>query len=61
MGKHIWGYWDCDCGCKHIRGDKTDCPGCGRPRNENTKFYNYGGKCRYFDQGSYAEKNNAAD
>lgn len=39
MSRHIWGYWDCDCGRKHIRGDKTDCPGCGRPRNENTEFY----------------------
>lgn len=40
MGKHVWGYWDCDtCGSKHIRGDKRDCPNCGTPRTAETKFY----------------------
>lgn len=39
MPKHIWGYWDCKCGRTHIRGDITECPGCGLPRLADTKFY----------------------
>lgn len=39
MSKHIWGYWDCQCGHTHIRGDVTECPGCGSPRLADTKFY----------------------
>lgn len=58
MGKHIWGYWDCDCGRKHIRGDKTDCPGCGRPRNENTKFYVDSNSIAYVED---TDKNNDPD
>lgn len=49
MGKHVWGYWDCSCGRKHIRGDKTTCPGCGHPRDEHTKFYMNSSKKEYVD------------
>lgn len=38
--RKIYGYWDCPyCDSKGIRGDKRECPGCGRPRSETTKFY----------------------
>ncbi|MDO4475785.1 MAG: zinc finger Ran-binding domain-containing protein [Lachnospiraceae bacterium] len=38
--KIVEGYWDCPfCGNKGISGLKRDCPDCGRPRGENTKFY----------------------
>lgn len=49
MSKHVWGYWDCDCGRSHIRGDKTDCPGCGRPRNSDTVFYMDADNVEYVD------------
>ncbi|MBO5435908.1 hypothetical protein J6A31_08950 [bacterium] len=40
MGKHIWGYWDCEyCGHKKHRADKEECPNCGSPRSKDTKFY----------------------
>lgn len=40
MGKHVWGYWDCDyCGSKQIRGDNTECPHCGHARDQTVKFY----------------------
>lgn len=40
MGRLVYGYWDCSqCGSKGIRGDKRECPNCGRPRSEDTKFY----------------------
>ena len=45
MSKHIWGYWDCQCGHTHIRGDVTECPGCGSPRLADTKFL-----CGYIGQ-----------
>ncbi len=38
--RKIFGYWDCPyCNSKGIRGDKRECPNCGRPRGETTKFY----------------------
>ena len=40
MGRLLYGYWDCAyCGRTAIRGDKRECPGCGKPRDEHTKFY----------------------
>ena len=40
MGKKVYGYWDCPfCSTSGIRGDNRECPNCGRPRGENTKFY----------------------
>ncbi len=40
MGRLLYGYWDCSyCGRTAIRGDKRECPGCGKPRDEHTKFY----------------------
>ena len=40
MGRLLYGYWDCQyCGRTAIRGDKRECPGCGKPRDEHTKFY----------------------
>lgn len=36
----IEGYWDCPyCGNKAIRGRYQTCPGCGKTRSSNTKFY----------------------
>ena len=38
--KIIEGYWDCSfCGSTGISGLKRECPGCGKPRGENVKFY----------------------
>ncbi len=38
--RKIYGYWDCSyCNSKGIRGDNRECPGCGRPRDDSTKFY----------------------
>ena len=40
MGKIVMGYWDCGyCDGKRIPGSLRDCPNCGRPRLEGTKFY----------------------
>ncbi len=40
MGRLLYGYWDCQyCGKTAIRGDIRECPGCGKPRDEHTKFY----------------------
>lgn len=40
MGKLIEGLWDCSyCGTKRNRGSIRECPNCGHPRDENTKFY----------------------
>lgn len=40
MGRIIMGYWDCkQCDTKHIAGSDRECPNCGRPRPESTKFY----------------------
>ena len=40
MGKIVVGRWDCSyCGTKGIRGNKRECPNCGRPRGEDVKFY----------------------
>ena len=40
MGRLIEGLWDCShCGTTGIGGSKRECPGCGKPRDENTVFY----------------------
>lgn len=40
MGKIFMGYWDCSyCGNKHIHGNKRECPGCGKPRGDDVRFY----------------------
>ena len=40
MGRLVVGYWDCDsCDTKGISGTIRDCPNCGKPRDDNTKFY----------------------
>ena len=34
------GYWDCPyCSTKGVGGLERECPNCGRPRGEDTKFY----------------------
>ena len=39
----IEGYWDCPyCGNKAIRGGMQSCPGCGKTRAADTKFYMLG-------------------
>ncbi len=39
-GRLIKGYWDCKyCDTMKIGGDKTSCPNCGKPRDEDTRFY----------------------
>lgn len=39
----IEGYWDCPyCGSKAIRGGMQACPGCGKTRAADTKFYMLG-------------------
>ena len=38
--KLIMGYWDCPfCDTKGIEGIKRECPNCGKPRGEDTRFY----------------------
>lgn len=40
MGRLIEGSWDCPyCGTKAIGGSIRECPNCGRPRDDETKFY----------------------
>lgn len=40
MGRLIEGLWDCNyCNTKGNRGSVRDCPNCGRPRDEDIKFY----------------------
>lgn len=40
VSKIIRGYWDCSsCDTKGIRGDVRNCPGCGKPRGDDVKFY----------------------
>ena len=40
MAKLIEGRWDCtSCGKKMIQGRYTHCPGCGKGRGEDVKFY----------------------
>lgn len=40
MGKLIEGLWDCPyCNTKAIRGSIRECPNCGKPRDEDTRFY----------------------
>ncbi len=40
MGEKIEAYWDCPyCGSKANLGRYRNCPNCGRPRGESTKFY----------------------
>lgn len=40
MGKLIEGRWDCpSCGAKGIKASSKNCPHCGNPQDENTKFY----------------------
>ena len=40
MGKLIEGLWDCQyCNTKAIRGSLRECPNCGKPRDEDTRFY----------------------
>lgn len=40
MGRLIEGLWDCPyCGTKAIGGSNRECPNCGRPRDDETKFY----------------------
>ena len=40
MGRLIEGLWDCPyCSAKGIGGSKRECPNCGKPRGEETRFY----------------------
>lgn len=40
MGRLVEGLWDCRyCESKGIKGSVRECPNCGRPRDDNTKFY----------------------
>ena len=40
MGKLIEGRWDCpSCGARGIKASSKNCPNCGNPQDENTKFY----------------------
>lgn len=40
MGNKIEGYWDCPvCRTTAIKGRYKECPNCGKPRGEDTKFY----------------------
>lgn len=39
MGKIVLGYWNCkQCGTTSISGELRDCPNCGKPRPDGTKF-----------------------
>lgn len=45
MGKIIMGYWDCKfCNKTRIAGSDRDCPSCGHPRPDGTRFYMDGTK-----------------
>ena len=56
MGNIVMGYWDCPvCGSKGIRGDKVNCPSCGRARGD-VKFYMKG-----YSEGETREENERGD
>lgn len=39
MGRIIEGLWDCTyCNTKNIGGSIRECPNCGKPRDDNTKY-----------------------
>ena len=43
-------YWDCKyCGTKHIGGNLTECPHCGKERGADTVFYD-GDTIEYLDE-----------
>lgn len=40
LGRIIEGLWDCKyCDTKEIKGRIRECPNCGKPRDEDTRFY----------------------
>ena len=40
MGRLIENLWDCPyCSTKGIGGSRRECPNCGKPRGETTRFY----------------------
>lgn len=50
MGKLVEGLWDCKyCTNKGIGGSMRECPNCGKPRDEDTKFY-MPGQIKYVDE-----------
>ena len=61
MGRLIEGLWDCPyCNTKGIGGSKRECPNCGRPRDENTKFY-MPGTIQYIDEEKASKINKNPD
>lgn len=40
MGRILEGFWNCKyCGTTRIGGSKRECPNCGKPRGNETKFF----------------------
>ena len=59
--KLIMGYWDCPfCDTKGIEGIKRECPNCGKPRGEDTRFYMKGEK-RYLTEEEGKDKGKGED
>lgn len=51
MGRLIEAFWDCKyCDTKGIRGSIRECPNCGKPRDDETKFYRNKNKTIYVSE-----------
>lgn len=62
MGRLIEGFWDCNsCGKTGIGGSIQVCPGCGKPRDKETKFYLDPTKSRYVPKNKSAQINRNPD
>jgi hypothetical protein len=56
------GYWDCSgCGKKRIQGPERSCSDCGRPRDQDVKFYTDDSAPAVDDAGELAKARAGAD
>lgn len=61
-GKIVMGYWDCNyCDTKGIEGTIRDCPNCGHPRSENTRFYMNKSSIQYLSEEQSKNKGKGPD
>lgn len=62
MAKLVMGYWDCPyCEQTGIKGTLRECPSCGHPRDENTKFYMKKDRKQYLTKEESKTKGKGAD
>ena len=54
--QYSYEYWDCQCATKALRGDVMVCPGCGHPRDADTKFYRKEGNVEVITDDKHLER-----